>query len=73
MRCRAPGMGTMMLLLLLAVIAASSAGCYERVIRTEGLGSRSVDTYEPNVSDERDLLDELMWGEQTHGKKRKKR
>ncbi len=49
---------------LLATLSAASAGCYERVIRAEGPGSRTVDTYEPNSKGEPDLLDDLMWGEQ---------
>ena len=70
MRRRAPRMVTV--ILLLAGFAASAAGCYERVIRAEGLGSRSVDTYEPNASDQPDLLDKIMWGDQTGGKKKKR-
>ena len=49
---------------LLAGLEAAAAGCYERVIRAEGIGSDSIDTYEPNSKGEPDLLDSLMWGEQ---------
>ncbi|MCH7797587.1 MAG: hypothetical protein IID28_03960 [Planctomycetes bacterium] len=70
MRRRAPRMVTV--ILLLAGFAASSAGCYERVIRAEGLGSRSIDTYEPNARDQPDLLDEIMWGDQRREKKKKR-
>ncbi len=59
-RCR-PRLVTVV---LLAGLSAASAGCYERVIRAEGIGSETVDTYEPNTKGEPDLLDDLMWGEQ---------
>ncbi len=50
--------------ILLATLSAASAGCYKRVIRAEGIGSETVDTYEPNSKGEPDLLDNLMWGDQ---------
>ena len=59
------------MLLPAAAIAVSSAGCYERVVRTEGLGASTIDTYEPNARDQPDLLDDLMWGEQTPQKKKR--
>ncbi len=72
MRHRVPRMVAMIMTsLLMAVFAASSTGCYERVVRTEGLGSRTVDTYEPNSADQPDLLDDIMWGEQTREKKKR--
>jgi hypothetical protein len=49
---------------LFATLSAASAGCYKRVIRAEGIGSETVDTYEPNSKGEPDLLDNLMWGDQ---------
>ena len=49
---------------LLAGLSAASAGCYSRVIRAEGPGSDTIDTYEPNSKGEPDLLDDIMWGEQ---------
>ncbi len=57
-------MPRLVMVVLLATLSAASAGCYQRVIRAEGLGSRTVDTYEPNSKGEPDLLDDLMWGEQ---------
>ncbi len=68
MRSRAPRLVPMML--LLAAIAASSAGCYKRVVRIEGFGSRTTDTYEPNANDRPDLLDDIMWGEKTPTRKK---
>ena len=62
--------GGMIMMLPTAVIASSLAGCYERVIRAEGAGSKNVDIYEPNVSDQPDLLDEIMWGKQSRDKKK---
>ncbi|MEE8129058.1 MAG: hypothetical protein V3T48_02135 [Vicinamibacterales bacterium] len=49
---------------VLAAFGAVSTGCYERVIRAEGIGSDRVDTYEPNSKAEPDVLDDIMWGEQ---------
>ena len=54
---------------LLTALTAVSAGCYKHVIRAEGPGSDTVDTYEPNSKGEPDLLDDLMWGEQPEKKK----
>ncbi len=54
--------------LVLVGLGAAATGCYERVIRAEGIGANRVDTYEPNSKDEPDLLDDLMWGKQP-GKK----
>ncbi len=48
---------------LLALVVAASAvtGCYERVVRTRGAGvDRTVDVYEPNRSDEPDVIDRLL-------------
>ncbi len=67
MRSRAPRMVTV--ILLLAGFGVSSAGCYERVVRVEGLGSDAIDTYEPNAADQPDLLDDIIWGERTRDKK----
>jgi len=47
---------------VLAGFCAAVTGCYERVIRAEGIGAKRVDTYEPNSKGEPDLLDDLMWG-----------
>ena len=72
MRCRVPRIVTVRTLLLLpAVFAVSLSGCYERVVRVEGLGSSTIDIYEPNASDKPDLLDDLMWGKQTPDKKKR--
>ncbi len=54
----------LVMVLLLAGLSAASAGCYSRVIRAEGPGSDTIDTYEPNSKGEPDLLDDIMWGEQ---------
>ena len=48
--------------LALAVFGAAATGCYERVIRAEGIGADRVDTYEPNSRGEPDVLDDIMWG-----------
>lgn len=56
------------IVLVLAGVGAFSTGCYERVIRADGLGSETVDTYEPNSKGEPDALDNLMWGEQKQKK-----
>ncbi len=50
--------------LVLAGLGAVATGCYERVIRAEGIGANRVDTYEPNSKDEPDILDDIMWGKQ---------
>ena len=57
-------MPRLVIVVLLVGSAAVSAGCYKRVIRAEGIGSKTVDTYEPNSKGEPDVLDDLMWGEQ---------
>ena len=57
-------MPRLVMVVLLVGSAAVSVGCYKRVIRAEGIGSETVDTYEPNSNGEPDLLDDLMWGEQ---------
>jgi len=44
------------------VFGAAATGCYERVIRAEGIGADRVDTYEPNSKGEPDVLDDIMWG-----------
>ena len=49
---------------VLAGFGAVSTGCYERVIRAEGIGADRVDTYEPNSKEEPDVLDDIMWGKQ---------
>jgi len=54
--------------LVLAGVGAASSGCYKRVIRAEGIGSETVETYEPNSKGEPDALDNLMWGEQQQKK-----
>ncbi len=65
MRNRLPRLVTV---LVLVGLGAAATGCYERVIRAEGIGANRVDTYEPNSKGEPDLLDDLMWGKQP-GKK----
>ncbi len=69
MRTRAPRMVTV--ILLLAGFGVSSAGCYERVVRVKGLGSNTIDTYEPNTADQPDLLDDIIWGDRTREKKKR--
>ena len=51
---------------VLAVVGfvAAATGCYEHVIRSEGIGGDRVDTYEPNSKGEPDVLDDIMWGSQ---------
>ena len=61
MRNRLPRLVTV---LVLVGLGAAAAGCYERVIRAEGIGSDRVDTYEPNSKGEPDLLDDIIWGKQ---------
>ncbi len=65
MRTRAPRMVTV--ILLLTGIGVCSAGCYERVVRVEGLGTNTIDIYEPNSADQPDALDGIIWGERTRG------
>lgn len=55
--------------LALAGLCAASSGCYERVVRAEGIGSNTVDTYEPNSRDKPDVLDDIMWGKEQKPKK----
>ncbi len=54
--------------LVLAGFGAAATGCYEHVIRAEGIGANRVDTYEPNSKDEPDLLDDIIWGKQPRKK-----
>ncbi len=61
MRKRLPRLVTV---LVLAGLGAAATGCYERVIRAEGIGANRVDTYEPNSKGEPDVLDDIMWGKQ---------
>ncbi len=35
-----------------ALLLIFAGGCYERVVRAEGLGARGVDVYEPSVRDD---------------------
>lgn len=50
--------------LLLAGVGAVASGCYKHVIRAEGIGSDTIDTYEPNSKGEPDALDGIMWGKE---------
>ena len=34
-----------------ALLLVSAGGCYQRIVRAEGLGARGVDVYEPSVRD----------------------
>ncbi len=61
MRKRLPRLVTV---LVLAGLGAAATGCYEHVIRAEGIGADRVDTYEPNSKGEPDVLDDIMWGSQ---------
>ena len=65
MRNRLP---RLVVVLVLAGLGAAATGCYEHVIRTEGIGSDRVDTYEPNSKDEPDVLDNILWGKQPRKK-----
>ncbi len=69
MRTRAPRMVTV--ILVLTGIGVCSAGCYERVVRVEGFGSNTIDTYEPNSADQPDLLDDIIWGKRTRDEKKR--
>ena len=35
-----------------ALLLVSAGGCYQRIVRAEGLGARGVDVYEPSVRDD---------------------
>lgn len=48
------------------------AGCYEHVIREEGIGAKRDSIYEPNRS-EPDLLDDAMWGSEGGTRQKKKK
>ena len=53
---------------VLAGFGAAGTGCYERVIRAEGIGAKRVDTYEPNSKADPDVLDDIMWGKKSRKK-----
>jgi hypothetical protein len=36
------------------------AGCYRHVVREEGLGSSGSDVHEPNVADNKGVLEEIF-------------
>ena len=55
--------------LVIAVLCVPAAGCYERVVRTKGVSAKKRDVYEANTPDQRDKLDELMWGTSGSDKK----
>ena len=65
MRDRLPRLVTVA---VLAWFGAAATGCYERVIRAEGIGANRVDTYEPNSKGEPDLLYDIIWGKQPRKK-----
>ena len=65
MRHRLPRLVT---LLVLAGFAAAATGCYEHVIRAEGIGADRIDTYEPNSKGEPDVLDNIIWGKKSRKK-----
>ncbi len=39
------------------------AGCYSHVVRAEGFGEDTVDTYEANVPAEQGPIEKAMWGD----------
>lgn len=47
--------------LALLLAAASLGGCYERVVKVSDPRSR-MSSYEPNVKDDHNALDEAMYG-----------
>ncbi len=47
---------------VMAAMCCVQAACYERVVRTKGIGADTQDVYEGNLPDEPDAVDELIWG-----------
>ena len=45
-------LGSLVLTGVAAVLLVSAGGCYQRVVRAEGLGARGVDVYEPSARDD---------------------
>ncbi len=46
--------------LAIAAVGGAPTACYQRVVRTKGLGVRTEAVHEANLSNESDLLD--RWG-----------
>lgn len=46
-------------LALCLVFGLFAAGCYERVVRSEGLGAREPEVHEPALEQERTIVDDL--------------
>ena len=46
----------------MAAMCCVQAACYERVVRTKGIGAETQDVHEGNLPDEPDAVDELIWG-----------
>lgn len=72
-RPRARGAIRCALVAAAAALPLTSAGCYKRVIRSEGIGSDRRTVEEPYQEDY--LIDDLLFGEDTSGRPthRKKR
>jgi hypothetical protein len=49
---RSGGIPAWGLLVCIFVVLTAQAGCYQRVVDAEGMGTDGVDTYEPNVPEE---------------------
>ena len=50
-------LGSAVLAGVAALLLVSGGGCYQRVVRAEGLGARGVDVYEPSARDDSNLDD----------------
>ena len=44
--------GSAVLTGIAVLLLVSAGGCYQRIVRAEGLGARGVDVYEPSVRDD---------------------
>ncbi len=53
----------MVVVMLLAVALGAISGCYEHVVRTKGMGTRTQDIYEGNLPDEPQAFDKAIWGD----------
>jgi hypothetical protein len=63
-------------LALLSLAMTALGGCYERVVRAEGMGTDNITVYEANLREDRSPIDDMedaIFGEKTYGKTRRDR